>query len=198
MSSAAQWNSRYAAASVWSGAVNATLAERASALEPGTALDVGCGEGGDAVWLASQGWRVRGVDFSGEALSRASAAADQAGVSGQCSWIQADLSVWTTNHAYDLVTCHFLHEEFAVRGRAWQSAAAAVAPGGMLLIVGHSPEEPAGVPGPPLDARFSEQQVVDALALSSRWQVDSRTEERLSASATRLDVVVTATRLDNE
>lgn len=197
MSSAAQWNAKYTAERVWSGAVNSTLAPVASQLPLGTALDLGCGEGGDAIWLASQGWQVRGVDFSSEALARAAQAATDNGVASKCEWIQADLSIWTTNRAYDLVTCHFLHEELAVRIRAWRSAAAAVAPGGTLLIVGHAPGEGAEFPGPALETRFSEDEIMMALALSSGWEVDVQTQERDTddpSSSGRSDVVFVATR----
>jgi SAM-dependent methyltransferase len=204
--SASQWNERYAANPLWSGEVNESLVACANQLTPGLALDVGCGEGGDAMWLASQGWRVRGVDFSREALARAAQAVEDAGYESRCDWIQADLSVWTTNRPYDLVTCHFLHEEAAVRSRAWRSAAAAVAPGGTLLIVGHSPDEPDGLPGPPRAVRFSADEIVAELSLSSEWQVDARVVTRddgadgpqsLSGSSRqRRDVVLTASRIE--
>ncbi|WP_061965813.1 class I SAM-dependent methyltransferase [Demequina aurantiaca] len=204
MPSAAQWNERYAAQPVWSGEVNPTLEALAGLLENGSALDVGCGEGADAVWLAAHGWRVRGVDFSREALARAVDAATREDVAHRCEWIQADLSVWTTNRSYELVTCHFLHEEAAVRGRAWRSAAAAVAPGGTLLIVGHSPDEDESLPGPPNAVRFSEEEIVAELGLSSEWnvEVETRTRDGIAVvpDGTRIpparrDVVLTATRI---
>jgi SAM-dependent methyltransferase len=198
MSSSAQWNERYGPERVWSGAVNPTLKAVASTLDVGIALDIGCGEGGDAIWLASTGWRVRGVDFSSKALARASEAAQAHDVGSRCEWIQADLSVWTTNRAYDLVTCHFLHEERDVRVRAWHSAAAAVAPGGTLLIVGHAPDEGSGTHGPPRESRFDEDEITSALALSSGWEVEVDTVARQGndgSSSDRLDVVFSATRI---
>ncbi|WP_062213804.1 class I SAM-dependent methyltransferase [Demequina oxidasica] len=206
MPSSSQWNERYAAKALWSGKVNPTLVIAAGELETGSALDVGCGEGADAVWLASQGWRVRGVDFSQEALARAADAATRENVANRCEWIQADLSVWTTNRSYDLVTCHFLHEEAAVRGRAWRSAAAAVISGGTLLIVGHSPDEHESLPGPPSDVRFSEDQIIAELGLSSGWHVEVKTKARETGADVydqpgpqrgRRDVVLTAKRLSN-
>lgn len=197
MSSASQWNERYAARQYWSGDANPTLVSHAADLTPGTALDVGCGEGGDAIWLASLGWKVRGVDFSREALERAADAAAEHSVASQCDWIQADLSVWTTNRSYELVTCHYLHEDRNVRERAWRSAAAAVAPGGTLLIVGHSPEEEPVAHGPGPDERFSADEVIEVAGLGAGWDVDHFTVDREGAHATGVahrDVVVTAIR----
>lgn len=197
MTSAAQWNVKYGSQKVWSGAVNLTLPPVVSQLAVGAALDLGCGEGGDAIWLASQGWRVRGVDFSNEALARANQAASDQDVESLCEWIQADLSVWTTNRSYDLVTCHFLHEDSDVRVRAWRSAAAAVAPGGTLLIVGHAPDEAHALHGPPRESRFDEDEITMALALSSGWDVDVETREREGQGepgAVHRDVIFTATR----
>lgn len=197
MSSAANWNERYTGNRVWSGAVNPTLEAATVELAAGTALDVGCGEGADAIWLAEQGWRVRGVDFSREALSRAESAAAERGLARRCDWIQADLSAWTTNHSYDLVTCHFFHEEPHVRERAWRAAVAAVGDGGVLIIVGHSPHETEELHGPPLHTRFTAQEVVTALALTSGWTVELSESERQGSGAhagTRTDVVMVATR----
>jgi methylase of polypeptide subunit release factors len=75
------WEDRYRRRErVWSGRTNAVLVDVAGSLQPGTALDLGCGEGGDAIWLAQQGWRVRAVDVSATALDRAAAEAATAGV----------------------------------------------------------------------------------------------------------------------
>src|ERR1700761_7782455 len=75
------WDERYAGeGKVWSGRPNPQLVAEVSGIEPGTALDVGCGEGGDVIWLAEQGWRVTGADFSANGLARAARHADEAGV----------------------------------------------------------------------------------------------------------------------
>jgi SAM-dependent methyltransferase len=197
MTSAADWNARYAAHQFWSGEVNPTLAMFAGPMEAGAALDLGCGEGADAVWLASRGWKVRGVDFSRAALDRAETAAHERNVGSRCEWIQADLSVWTTNRSYDLVTCHYLHEEPGVRMRAWRSAAAAVAPGGSLLIVGHSPDEAHGAHEPAREDRFDEDEIASTLALDSDWAVDISTIQRPHddvAAPGHRDIVLFATR----
>src|SRR5215212_3228239 len=77
----AGWEERYAGEEkVWSGNPNPQLVAEISGMTPGTALDVGCGEGGDVIWLARQGWRVTGADFSANGLARAARHAEQAGV----------------------------------------------------------------------------------------------------------------------
>ncbi|MEA9986153.1 class I SAM-dependent methyltransferase [Subtercola sp. RTI3] len=123
----------------WSGRVNAALAREAAALEPGSALDLGSGEGGDAIWLAQRGWSVTAVDVAPTALARGAADADAAGVSERIRWVHSDLATWQPAETFDLVTSHFLHSpiEFP-REAVLRRAAAAVATGGLLLIVGHA------------------------------------------------------------
>ncbi|GLZ03342.1 methyltransferase [Actinomadura sp. NBRC 104412] len=124
---------------VWSGRPNPTLVREAAHLEPGTALDVGCGEGADAIWLAGRGWRVTGVDISAVALRRAAGHAAEAGVGDRVAWRRHDLSRSFPPGSFDLVTVHFLHSPADLPvGRVLRSAAAAVAPGGTLLVAGHA------------------------------------------------------------
>lgn len=106
---------------------------------PGRALDLGCGEGGDAVWLARQGWRVTATDISGVALERARAHAEEAGVGDRVDWQRHDLARSFPDGEFDLVSACFLHTygDFP-RERVLRRAAAAVAPGGVLLVVGHA------------------------------------------------------------
>jgi SAM-dependent methyltransferase len=137
------WETRYAGADqVWSGRANQTLVDVVGNLPAGRALDLGCGEGGDAIWLAQHGWRVTGVDVSGTAISRGAAAARAAGVpEGRIEWLVADLGSWAGDDrhgAYDLVTASFLHSplEFP-RTEVLRRAAILVAPGGHLMILSH-------------------------------------------------------------
>jgi SAM-dependent methyltransferase len=137
------WEDRYGdAGPIWSGRMNPALADALPRLGGGAgarALDLGCGEGGDAIGLASAGWQVTAVDISGRALVRASRAAVTAGVDERIAWVRADLSTWTTGASFDLVSACFLHSPVAFpRVEVLQRAASLVAPGGHLLVVGHA------------------------------------------------------------
>lgn len=125
----------------WSGKPNALLVEEAAKLTPGSALDLGCGQGGDAIWLASEGWRVTAVDVSASGLAVAADHAAAAGVSEAIEWERHDLALSFPSGGFDLVSACYLHSPPPVelpRERILRSAAAAVAPGGTLLVVGHA------------------------------------------------------------
>lgn len=124
---------------VWSGNPNPQLVAEASALEPGTALDLGCGEGADAIWLAEQGWRVTAVDVSAVALERAAGHAAESGVREKITFEQQDLSFWRPDAEFGLVSAQYLHSPLLDWRASAVAAAAAVAPGGTLLWVGHYP-----------------------------------------------------------
>lgn len=134
------WNARYReSGQIWSGQPNVQLVREVGALTPGTALDLGCGEGGDAIWLAGRGWQVKAVDISDVALTRAAAHAADAGVGERIGWERHDLGASFPEGTYDLVSAQFLHTLGDMpRERILRDAAAAVAPGGVLLIVGHA------------------------------------------------------------
>ncbi len=134
------WEERYAASvAVWSGRVNAVLGDIVAELEPGRALDLGCGEGGDAVWLARQGWQVTGVDVSSTAVGRARGAAAASGVADRTRFVVVDLADWQDEGGYDLVAASFLHSpvEFP-RTEVLRRAAGSLSRGGHLLVVGHA------------------------------------------------------------
>ena len=137
------WDERYASdEKIWSGKPNPQLVAEAAALPPGTALDVGCGEGGDVIWLASQGWRVTGADFSANGLARAARHAAEAGVADRVDWWQVDAREFAAGgRSYDLVTSHYLHPPDGGMAAVARRLAEAVAPGGRLLVVGHAPSE---------------------------------------------------------
>jgi SAM-dependent methyltransferase len=167
------WESFYGAGKRrWSGKPNPSLVDEVAGLEPGTALDLGCGQGGDAIWLASRGWTVTAADISAEALTIAARQAAAAGVAGAITWERHDLAASMPDGAFDLVASTFLHSPVVLpRTRILRSAAEAVAVGGTLLIVGHAPSAShahGDLPGP--------REVVDDLALpAGRWRI--RTSE---------------------
>jgi SAM-dependent methyltransferase len=139
MSEQSRWDARYAERpQIWSGRPNVVLEREVTGLDPGRALDLGCGEGADAVWLAGRGWQVTAVDISGTALRRAAAHAESAGVAGRIEWQHRDLAESFPDGTYDLVSAQFLHSWGDLpRAKILRAAAAAVAPGGILLIEGH-------------------------------------------------------------
>lgn len=140
------WESRYAGQDqVWSGKVNGILAEVATMLHPGTALDLGCGEGGDVIWLAQHGWTATGVDISATAVARGRAAAVHLGIAAEAARFEAgDLSTWRPSGLFDLVTCSYLHTFDAAmpREQILRRAVSFVAPGGHLLITSHAAAPP--------------------------------------------------------
>lgn len=137
------WEQRYRAApALWSGRVNPSLVIETDGLPPGRALDVGCGEGGDVLWLAARGWRATGLDWSQVALDRAAEHAAAAGLTERVTWVRGDVASWQPPPgAFDLVTAHFLHPTAPQRGPLLARLADAVAPGGTLLWVGHPYDE---------------------------------------------------------
>lgn len=175
MSSVEFWQERYrGAAPVWSGRANAVLVDLADGLPPGRALDLGCGEGGDAIWLATRGWQVTAVDISSNALDRGRAQAAAAGVpEDRIEWVARDLDDWTGVPGFDLVTAFFLQSPVALaRERILRQAAASVAPGGRLLLVSHAAAPPwAGA----LHAHHHDFPTPDgelaALGLDDDWEV---------------------------
>jgi SAM-dependent methyltransferase len=134
------WDEKYSEAEkVWSGNANATLVHFVSDLPPGTALDLGCGEGGDAIWLAKQGWHVTATDISQVALDRAAQFAKDDNVTDKIMFEQNDLSQSFPAGTYDLVAAHFVHmPEESDTAKLLKTASKIVNANGVLLIVDHS------------------------------------------------------------
>jgi SAM-dependent methyltransferase len=157
----------------WSGNPNAVLVAEVADLDPGTALDLGCGQGDDAIWLARRGWRVTAVDVSATALARAAERAAAAGVTQAITHERHDLGATFPAGTFDLVVACYLHSPVELaREQILGRAAAAVAPGGTLLVVGH-----AGFP-PWVEHDHSvhfptPDEVLDDLALAAGvWEVE--------------------------
>ena len=133
------WDDRYRTGeTTWSGNPNPRLVEHVAALAPGTALDAGSGDGSDAIWLAERGWQVTGTDVSQVALDLAAGRAADAGIQDRITWQQADLLTWQPpEQSFDLVSAQFLHLPADALADVHRRLAAAVRPGGTLLVVLH-------------------------------------------------------------
>jgi SAM-dependent methyltransferase len=143
------WDERHAAREpIESPEPDPTLVEEIGPLAPGRALDLGAGDGRNAVWLAAQGWDVTAVDFSRVAFDRGRSLADRAGV--EVDWALEDLLSWAPPpRAFDLVCLFFIHLPSDERRAVYARAAEAVAPGGSLLVVAHDRTNlERGGPGP--------------------------------------------------
>jgi SAM-dependent methyltransferase len=198
------WDERYRSAQrVWSGDPNPQLVAEVVDRPPGRALDVGCGEGADAIWLAQRGWSVVATDISSVALERAAQHADDTdqGAAARIQWRQADLLASPPEpDAFDLVSAQFMQLPPEPRTRLFTALAASVRAGGTLLVVGHHPSDLAtGVPRPPLPEVFYTPDQIAAL-LHGSWTVDvSEARPRPAttpdgAEVTVHDTVLVATR----
>lgn len=200
---AREWDARYAAAElVWSAEPNRWVAEQTAALPAGRALDLACGEGRNAIWLAGRGWEVTGVDFSEVAVQKAARlAADRGGrVTSRLRWVREDvLSYQPPGPVFDLVLVVYLQVPAEQRRQVLRTAAEALAPGGMLLVVAHHTRNLAdGVGGPPDPAvLYTEDDVAGDLEGLADLRVTRATEVRREvpgAERPALDLVVTALR----
>ncbi|WP_457206500.1 class I SAM-dependent methyltransferase [Nocardioides sp. P5_C9_2] len=194
---------------------NPYVASGTAGLVPGTALDAGCGEGAEAIWLAEHGWQVTAADISQQALTRAADRVADASPGVRVTWVRADLDTWEPPQQYDLVTTHYAHPAMPQLA-FYERLATWVAPGGTLLVVGHL-QEPGGGHGhghghahEPQDGhahgrgdrRPPEQATVTAASVVGRldptlWEVVSADEpvRAVGDGAGELhDVVVRATR----
>ncbi|MFV0453115.1 MAG: class I SAM-dependent methyltransferase [Propioniciclava sp.] len=183
------WEARYADTDqVWSGRVNPVLAAIVAELPPGRALDLGCGEGGDAVWLAEHGWTAVGVDLSPTAVERGRREARARGLSEEVTLVAADLEAWLADAAdrtastgaaaepgFDLAAASFL-QSWPVeipREAILRQATGVVAPGGRLLVVAHAAPPPWADPALVADRPFPQpEQDRDALGLDpDQWRI---------------------------
>lgn len=176
------WDERYGDDQMWSGHPNEQLVVEVSELPAGTALDVGCGEGADAIWLAERGWRVTGIDVSARALGRAARAAEMAGADvdwravGLADLNEADVA------AYDLVIA-FYPALIRGDGTIIETLLRTVAPGGTLLVVHHAfvDLERAREHGFDPDDYVRHQDLLAALTGRDGWTIEAAEERGRTA-----------------
>ena len=136
----ADWDHRYGGDQLWSGNPNGTLVKEIRGSRAGRALDVGAGEGGDAIWLAEQGWNVTASDISQTALDKVAAEAERRGLRIECQQADANGPDVFEHGAFDLVSAQYASIPRTPDGRGLGNLLDAVAPGGTLLVVGHDLE----------------------------------------------------------
>ena len=181
---------------------NAQLVAEAVHLSPGTALDAGCGQGTDAIWLAARGWHVTAVDFIASALRQAQRRAEtlDGDVASRIDWKQADLNTWTpAEGSFDLVCSHYV-QGMAPREAFFRRLAAAVAPGGTLLVVGHRPADRTSTSNDAPPGVYFTAADVAAILEPTRWviavaETRTRTEKDFHGDeVTRYDAVLRASK----
>ncbi len=177
---------------------NAHLVEQVADLQPGRALDAGCGHGAETLWLAAHGWQVTAVDFSASALAQGQSMAESIGpeVSEGIAWTEGNLATWeaTPGH-FDLVVCLYVHVAGAV-DEMIKRLANGVAAGGTLLMVGHRPIGPAT--GTPTAASGQVQISVEAargVLEPLHWELLVAQERPRTLVGTGVDAVIRARRL---
>lgn len=180
---------------------NPYLMQETDELIRGSALDAGCGEGAEAIWLASAGWQVTAVDISSAALEKAAVRAEEADVVDRIAWVEADLGTWDPGRQFHLVTSQYAHPampqlDFYSRISKW------VKPGGTLLLVGHLHSSVAGDHShhSPKDVSVTAGAIVERLGITD-WRIETAEETSRIVSKhggreiTLHDVVVRATRI---
>jgi len=176
----ADWDHRYEADQMWSGNPNGTLVNEIGGRTAGRALDVGAGEGGDAVWLAEHGWNVTASDISQRALDRIASEAQRRGLLIECHHADANALGAFEGRPFDLVSAQYASIPRTPDGRAVRNLLNAVAPGGTLLVVSHD-LEPMRAPidahehSRPFDpdAYLRIDDFTTALAESSEWEIEA-------------------------
>lgn len=174
--SAEFWESRYRETDPgWGTRPNAVLVDTVTALAPtpGRALDLGCGQGGDALWLATRGWHVTAVDVAATALTRVTDAAHAAGVADLVGTARHDLSRSFPDGTFDLVSACYFHTPVDIaREQVLRRGADAVAPGGLLLVVEHASTAPWSWHADDHPRFPTAEETLAALALDERWRVE--------------------------
>jgi SAM-dependent methyltransferase len=150
---ASTWDERYRATElVWGIAPNRWVEQELSDLPSGRALDLACGEGRNALWLAGRGWAVAALDFSPVGLDKARRLAAQAPIEHEVAWVCADATTYRHETPIELALICYLQLPAEQRRAAVRNAADALAPGGTLLMIGHDSANLTGGTGGPQDA----------------------------------------------
>ena len=173
--SPAFWDERYSGHDhLFSGRPNVRLVENAGDLTPARALDLGCGEGADAVWLAERGWRVLACDVSQVAVDRAAQRAAGRQGADRITWQQTDARTWTPPAtSFELASMHYLHLPRAFLPGLFAGLTHAVVPGGRLLFTAHDPRElEEGVPRWNVPDLFSTAAEIAELLDATSWDVE--------------------------
>jgi len=187
------WDDRYGEAElVWSAEPNLFLPPLVEGLNPGSALDVACGEGRNAVWLARQGWSVTGVDFSAVGIDKARQIAGNTPV----DWVVDDATTYVPGKTFDLVVIFYLHLPEQQVAAAFEQAVAALAPRGTLFAVGHALSNLAdGYGGPPMpEILWSDDRIAPLLSGLDIVELGERERYVEDADATAIDLVAWATK----
>ena len=196
-----QWDERYGTeALIWKADPNRFLVEELDGLAPGRALDLACGQGRNSIWLASKGWEVTGVDFSRVGLAKARRHAAERGV--QATWVEADVVEWQPplGH-FDVVVVMYLHLPLEQHLLVLAHASEALAPGGLLLVVGHDRSNLIDGTGGPQDAAvlYSPEDIVAGLRglTVERAERVRRTVVTDAGESSAIDALVRAVRLSS-
>ncbi|MCL9674463.1 class I SAM-dependent methyltransferase [Citrobacter sp. MNAZ 1397] len=166
------WESHYDAMSPRSNGIPGKILVRfVDSLAPASALELGCGRGDDAVWLAKKGWQVTAVDLSYRALEYAAANAQRSGVSKQLVFAQYDLTYSFPAGRYDLIVASFLESPLSFdRFTIFRTALTHVAPGGMLLITSHA-KPPSWSQQADRPFQSAKEAIVALEPLSAEWEI---------------------------
>ncbi|MGH7641783.1 MAG: FAD-dependent oxidoreductase [Candidatus Dormibacteria bacterium] len=201
------WDHRYRGGQMWSGRPNAALVNEIGSLSPGRALDVGAGEGGDALWLAEQGWTVTASDISRGALDRVGVEAERRGLRIECHHVDANRLDAFEPGAFDLVSVQYAAIPRTPDDRGVSNLLNAVAPGGTLLVVSHDLEPMRAAINTPAhshpfdpDAHVRVDDFAAAVADTALWEIAVHEKRRRPVGAAAVshhvdDVVLRARRL---
>lgn len=192
------WDERYRETSLlWTAGPNQWVEQHTAHLPAGQALDLACGEGRNALWLAERGWQVTAVDFSTVGVEKGRELAHKRGdeIAERVRWVVGDVLTYQADRSYDLVLLVYLHVPPDQRRVVMRRAAAALAPGGVLLVVGHHSDNLTdGVGGPPYpELLYSEHDLIADLSSNPALSVRAAGRRERSvpdASRPALDVVV--------